>query len=399
MPEPKQEKPKREKPDTRADILFYLEDPGAANFVLDFPAAFRARDLDCRLAAAGPARRFLEERGLDFLPIDGEGAAAAALQRLNPKVVGLGTADRPDALNLFLADHCRASGIPTIGFLDGYGNLERRFGGASGCPLAHAPDWILTPNVRTRAAYLAFGYSPERVLDLGHPALERTARERETLSGIDRNSLRARLFPDAPPGAPIVVFAAEVSHTPDPAQYRRTPDYTLEGRGRFSRRTEIVLEEVLDALDALRAAPGGPDPFLVLRLHPKNRREEFAPFLDRIGQVSQGGSAHQLVFAADAVIGMTSLLLLEAAYLGRPVLAVVPRASEMDWLWSIAAGITPCATSRAEVAAGTAALLAQADLGEGARKPGARQPGALPDPRGSLDRYVAFFEARVRDGK
>lgn len=391
--------PKPEQTDSRPDILIFLEDPGAANFVLDFPAAFRARGLDCRFAAAGPSRRFLAERALDFLPLAGEAAAAEALQRLNPRLVGLGTADRPDALNLFLADHCRAAGIPAIGFVDGYGNLERRFGGASGRPLAHAPDWILTPDARTRAGYLAFGYAPDRVLDLGHPALEKVARERERLSGTDRNALRAGLFPDAPAGAPIVVFAAEVSRTPDPAQYRRTSEYTLEGSGRFSGRTEIVLEEVLDALDALRAAPGGPDPFLVLRLHPKNHVEEFAPFLDRIDQVSQGGSAHELVFAADAVIGMTSLLLLEAAYLGRPVLAVVPRVSERDWLGSIGEGITPCATTRAEVVAETAALLDRAALTAGARRPGVRKPAALPDPRGSLDRYVGFFEARLRDRK
>ncbi|MDB5104280.1 MAG: Uncharacterized protein JWP91_1969 [Fibrobacteres bacterium] len=386
MPELSREDP------SRPDILIFLEDPGAANFVLDFPAAFRARGLDCRLAAMGPALGFLAERAVDFLPLAGAASAVEALERLRPSLVGLGTADRPDALNLSLADHCRASGIPSIGLVDGYGNLGRRFGGASGNPLAHAPDWILTPDARSRAGYLAYGYDPGRVLDLGHPALEKVASERERLSALDRPALRSRLFPAAPGNALIIVFTAEVSRTPDPAQYRRDADYTLHGSGRFQGRTEIVLEEVLDALDALRASPGGPLPFVVLRLHPKNDPGEFTPFLGRIGQVSRGGSAHELVFAADAVIGMTTLLLLEAAYLGKPILSVVPRASEAEWLWTIGEGITPCATTRAGVAAGTAALLASAASPDRSRK-----AAPLPDPRGALDRYVGFFEALLRD--
>src|SRR5258705_5383830 len=87
--------------DAHADLLVFLEDPGAANFVLDFPAAFSRRGLRCRLAAAGAAREFLSQRSLDFLPLDGRDSALPALESLAPRAVALGTADRPEALNHF----------------------------------------------------------------------------------------------------------------------------------------------------------------------------------------------------------------------------------------------------------------------------------------------------------
>jgi hypothetical protein len=84
----------------------------------------------------------------------------------------------------------------------------------------------------------------------------------------------------------------------------------------------------------------------LLRLHPKNTRAELAPFLDRFDRVSQGGSGLELVFAADAVCGMTSMLLAEAAIARRPTLSILPRVSERDWLPSLVQGTIAVATSR-----------------------------------------------------
>jgi hypothetical protein len=298
----------------------------------------------------------------------------------------LGTADRPDALNFLLARECRTRNIPTAGFVDGYGNLERRFGGTSGDPLAFAPDWIVTPDEATRAAFLAFGFPGGRVTACGHPALERVQRERERLDSLDRGAERARLFPGAPEGAAVVVFSAEIFRTPDPGQYRLDGGYTLRGSGRYDGRTEIVLEEVLDALESLRSR-GGPAVHRVLRLHPKNMPEDFASFLGRVDQVSRGGPAHAMLHAADAVIGMTTLLLAEAVYLGRPTLAVVPRPEEKAWLWTIAAGLTACAQTRPGLQRALEALLG----GLSRRDP---VPGP-PDQSGALRRLVGFFEARL----
>lgn len=368
------------------DVLFFLEDAGAANFILDVPAALESRGIRCAVAAQGPARVFLAERGMAFVSLEGQSSSREALARCGPRLVALGTADLPDALNFYMADFCRAQAVPTVGFVDGYGNLERRFGTVD-APLTHAPDWILVPDARCGSAYAGFGLPAERVVACGHPAMDRAARERESLQSADRQALRAALFPKARADDRVVVFAAEAFRMPDASQYQRTPDYTLIGSGIFPGRTEIVLEEVLDAFDKIRATRGrGTGIHFVLRLHAKNTLEEFAPFLHRIDQLSQGGLVHELIFAADAVIGMTTILLAEAAFLGVPTLAVIPRRVEKDWLWTVGAGLTACAQTRAEVETEVGLLLA------GDRPGDATGAGPQGD---AVQRIVAFFEARL----
>jgi hypothetical protein len=128
----------------------------------------------------------------------------------------------------------------------------------------------------------------------------------------------------------------------------------------------------------------------VLRLHPKNTRDEFAAYLGEFDEVSAGGDPLALIHSADAVVGMTSMLLLEAALLGRPTLAIVPRAVERDWLPSIRAGVTRCATTRAEVAAELARVM---EMG------GDASPAGEPDwvPLGSMRRIVGFVRERLEE--
>jgi hypothetical protein len=118
----------------------------------------------------------------------------------------------------------------------------------------------------------------------------------------------------------------------------------LHGRGGSERRADIVFEEILDS-----SALISPRPFLALRLHPKNSREEFARYLAEVDFVSQGGDALELIWSSDLVLGMSSILLMEAALAGRPTLSVVPRESEREWCPSVTEGLTPCVTTRREL--------------------------------------------------
>jgi predicted glycosyltransferase len=89
-----------------------------------------------------------------------------------------------------------------------------------------------------------------------------------------------------------------------------------------------------------------PQPFFILRLHPKNTREEFACYLPEVDMVSQGGDPLDLVWISDLVLGLSSMLLMEAALVGRPTISIVPRECESEWSPSVTEGLTPCATTR-----------------------------------------------------
>ncbi len=326
-------------------ILMLVEDPGAANFAAPMPAALGPLCIDCHLLANGGAADQLARLGQPFHRFDNALAPSELIAQHAPRLVAVGTSENPDGYGLRLIDTAREAGIPTVGLVDGPASAAYRFRGRGATATAHAPDHVLVPDEPTRQDYIRAGFAAGRVHAVGHPLYDRVRAARGELGRIPKEEWRRTLFPQIPAEPPLVLFLAELSSGLDEAMFRRSPDYTLHGRGISERRTDIVLEEVIDALAGLT-----PEPALVLRLHPKTRPADFCRYLVEIAAVSEGGSPWEAVMAADLVIGLSTILLVEAALLGRPTLSVLPRPTEARLLPTIAAGITPCATRRDEVA-------------------------------------------------
>jgi len=328
----------------RRAILILVEDPGAANFVAGMIAPLRHSTDDVRLMACGHARDVLRAQGVEFVPWPDGAEAASVLASAQPVLVVVGTSENPRGPGLELIDAARTVALPAVAVVDAPGNAAYRFRGESEDPLRHAPDVVLVPDAGTAGEYQALGLTPRRIRVVGHPQFDRIRAMREEWDREGQRAVRRRVLPPEAVDRDVVVFVSEISGGLNPEQYRRSADYTLRGRGDRTGRTEIVLEEFLDAMADMPSRP-----YLVLRLHPKNRREEFQQYLDEFDLVSSGGSPLELVYAADLVAGMTTNLLLEAVLLLRPTLSILPRAVERAWLTSIEAGLTPAVTTRAEL--------------------------------------------------
>lgn len=326
-------------------MLVFVEDPGAANGVLTLAPALHARGAWACVVAAEPALSYMRGRSNGVTALGADDTAAMLLERHAPSVVLVGTSENERTLGLALVDAARERGIATAGFVDGFANAAFRFRGTSSDALAHCPDVVLVPDAPTRDAFVGLGLKASRILVTGHPHHDEVLAKRALLEAEGRAAVRRRSIPGAAPDAKVVTFVSELSTGFDPTQFKRSADYTLQGRGERDGRTEIVLEELVDALRAHKDTPI----HLVVRLHPKNTRAELGSLLDEAAEVGEGGSALDVVFASDLVVGMTSMLLVEASLLGRPTLSIVPRAVEKAWLPTIAAGTTPCATTRAEI--------------------------------------------------
>lgn len=327
-----------------ARILLFVEDPGAANAMLGLPKVLSGRGIEAHVVATGAAELFLENKLDGFAKLVPETTADALMDSVRPAAVLVGTSENPKTLGLTLVDAARRRGLPTAGFVDAFPNASFRFRGLSDDPLAHCPDFVLVPDDWTKSAFLALGLEERRIAVTGHPHYDGVLSKAEELDREGRAAVRARVLRNAPPDVQVVIFAAEISTGFDPDQFRRSHAYTLEGRGTRHGRTEIVVEELLDAVRALR-----PKPHFVLRLHPKNTLEEFGDLVREFDSMSQSGSALEVVYAGDLVIGMTSTILVEANLLKRRTLSVVPRPLEREWLPTIRAGLTPAATTRDEL--------------------------------------------------
>jgi hypothetical protein len=368
-----------------ADVLIFVEDPGAANFVASLPAELQRRGRRVLVLTQGLASSYLQERGLKVATIPGGETAATILATVRPAVLVAGTSENPDSMGLQLIAQARPAGVASVGVVDAYANAAYRFRGRTEHPLAFAPDWLLTPDAPTSGAFVSLGYPADRVVTVGHPHYDLVRWTRERRSHESITSKRARHFPAVPEGRQIVLFAAEISSGCQPRLYQKSKDYTLTGRGQNQGRTFIVLEEFILAISQVNQRP-----YLVLRLHPKNTREEFAAYLGEFDEVSQGGSALEILAAVDLVVGMTSMLLMEAALLGRPTLSIVPRPEEKAWLPGIAAGLIQCTTTRQELCELLPVLLA------GQAQPAAPQPAAPGLLAGALARMADFIQQLLK---
>lgn len=309
---------------TGGTVLMFAEDPGAFAYLEGVEAALRQEGFD--VVSAPPTSD------------DADGV----IDRAQPAAVLVGTSENLDSFAFGLTERAKARRIPTFGAVDSAANAAFRFRGRSAEAFAHAPDHLLVPDAATRGAFVAHGFAPEAITVTGHPRLAEIARLRAHMNEEDRRAARARHFPAAGK-RPVIVFVSELSTGLGDDPFRRTDAYTLDGTSGSDARTEIVAEEMLRAARALPS-----DPWLVLRLHPKQDPDDIARLAAGFDQVSRGGPGLEAVAGADLVTGMTSVLLAEAAVLGLPVLAIVPDPAERAWLGDMAGSIA-CVASRPDL--------------------------------------------------
>ena len=326
----------------KVDILLFVEDPSAANYAaLLLPELIR-QGWDAKLYASAVACNWLRSRGVGFSECAAGADALTLLTETNPRCVLVGTAANPETLGLHLIDASRIAGIPSVAFIDAFMGAANRFRGVDSDALSHAPDWLLVPDPMICDAFVGLGFPQERIIVCGHPQYDQTralALEWEGTGGS--KSFRTRLFPNVEPGRQILTFISEGT-----MRFGRRPrllfhEYGFSGRGVDKGRTKIILEEVLDAVAELAERP-----YVVFRAHPTECIDAYAEYNAEIDHFSSGGLPLELIYASDLVVGMTSMLLLEAALLGRPSLAVLAHETEIDFLANVRNGLTPYVLNR-----------------------------------------------------
>jgi hypothetical protein len=362
----------------KSDIVIVVEDPGAANFVAELPHLLRQRGRRVHLLAGGAAVPHLRKLNVIAEPLADD--PDAVLTTLSPCLLAIGTAEDPDSFGLGLVAAARARAIPTVGLVDSSTHLEFRFRGHSDNPLKFLPDTVIVPDSLSQNGFARLGVARKRIVVAGHPHWDLVRTTYRSLEQTDRAELRARLFKLPDKRRKVMLFAAEISTGMSPGQFQRSEEYTLTGRGTRRGRTEIVIEEFLGAV-----APRRSELSLVLRLHPKQAPSDLSAYRLEFDFVSQSEASLEVVFASDMVVGMTSMLMMEAALMQRPTLAILPRAREAGWLPTIAAGITRCATTRGAVSEKVTALIDYPQRPEAVALDGLFPPGASQRVADTLD--------------
>ena len=324
-------------------LLLYADDPGAVNFLAPLRDYLVNHGYCIRFLVDTSISDYSKERGVLVEARKEDETANTLLCNCNGLVVG--TSELPNAFGHILVAEARVLGLPSVGVVDMEVNSENRFRGGSKNPLRYSPDWLIVADEETRIAFVGLGFHQKRVFVSGHPHLDVVRAKRRVLENQDQDWLRKQSFPTAPGDRPIWLFLAEGIDQLRPNESFRSEDYTLHGRGDSDFRACIVIQEILDLRQSIR-----PLPWVVLRLHPRNKVSQFAQIKKEVDQICKDGDVLPLLWSADLVLGMTSMALFEAYILGRPHLSVLPREVESQWLFSLKQGLTPYVTNSKNLA-------------------------------------------------
>jgi len=346
------------------DILIYVEDPGAANFMVGVAELLEGEDVDLTIVAGGAAEAYLEETGTNFTPL-------SEFQAVPPDWSGIGlfifgTSENPDTPAFTFLGEAKRNGVRSIGIIDAATSIADRFRGRGASCLTHAPDIFLVTDSSSRKTLEAMGVEKNIIFIVQNPKLVSAFKCLNKLKNIDVEEWRNKTLKGAGK-RPVITFLGELSDGLNPRDFQRDSDYLLMGSGRSSKRTDIVFESLLEVVKYLPEKP-----YIVVRLHPKQSISELGQYTDEVDYISQFGDPYELIYCSDVVVGMTSTLLVEASILGCRVLSVLPRVSERSWLPAIECGEIPCAHTIPEIRAMLDKLIVPFE-----EKPGRAETGDL----------------------
>jgi hypothetical protein len=288
-------------------VRFAARDPGGANVLAAILTTVPPRPfIETDVWALPKAAKVFDRSGLrprvfseDFT---GE-ALASAWANEPPAALVTGTShQKPFEVGLW--DIAKATGIPSIAILDQWQNVERRFRNGR-------PDYVGAIDSEQAEELLSLGFNHSNVVVVGHPWLARVKTLHNLVSPVSAEEQ----------GKVRILFVSE-GIAGDVASGQNDP-FGFDEFDSF----DVVYRS------ACRAVSQGLRVVLAVKFHPYEEPDDFrrlfasldAPAGLELRCLDAGVEPHPWVEWSDLVVGISSMLLLEAMVLQRPVVSVQPR--------------------------------------------------------------------------
>ena len=326
-------------------------DPGGAAALIPVLNMLAAAGNEPITLAREPAAGRFENAGFDGVISVGTWPKDLAIARRVVDESGVGLVLAATSMNpgpdMAALREGKRAGVPVVCLLDSWTNYQRRFlaPGEHEVSAAALPDVLCVMDDFTVRELTALGFPRATMRIVGQPAFDGLAAG----AVADRHSARQALGVG---DQPLVVFfsqsIAEDYGAPDAQTYRGYD--------------QVVAAEAL--LVALREVSA--DAFMVVRPHPRERDGRFARLEGGAGQrlrVVPSMLAGDLIAAADLVVSMTSITLVEAMLVGRPIISLQPGLCSDDLLVLNRMGVTAPVTDVGALQAAIRAGLAKTSKG------------------------------------
>ena len=296
-------------------ICIIARQPGSAHAFTPIINALRQRGIASVQAGFADAVRAWEDEGVEAVEIASFAEWAQLSNEVLPCIVLTGTSLNAEEDALFWR-WAEQNAVSSIAFVDHWSNYPQRFssGREDGEPFDLMPDRIAVIDEIAKNGLTRVGCPAQKIVITGHPAFDRLAER----YGPINQALRDRLLPDG--HAFLFVFVSE------PLTQVYGPDPRSNSLG-YTEAT--VLKTLLTCLERWGRQKNQPVTLLV-KPHPVESKERYLTDLVSASsaydyldvKIFSNSNRYELISACDAVFGMTSMLLFEAAVIGRPVFSL-----------------------------------------------------------------------------
>lgn len=321
-----------------APIFAISGDPGGASALAPVIEALRARGHTVDARAYRHAIQVWERRGLQ---------SSSWLENLPPvlplETSLLLTSTSLNGLDLekqFVAA-ANVRGIPSLTVMDFWSKYRERFS-LAGEELDALPELVAVMDEQARSEMIAADFAAERLVVTGQPAFDELAHWRSGFTKQRRGEVRSEFGVGVEDL--LVVFVSQ------PFAKFRGQDASEPDFMGYDEHSVVAL--LVAALEKA-AEKSGRSIALLVRPHPREYPEDFAALRSarvRI-QVSSAGDAREVVCAADLVVGMNTILLVEACHLGCIVVSLQPNMRGLDPLPTNRQDISRAVYTEAEIPA------------------------------------------------
>jgi hypothetical protein len=299
-------------------ILVICGDPGGANVIVPVTQHLLAgKRGEILVFAYRQAIEIIAGNNIPFTALDEtitEPEIRNLLSTINPAIVVAGTSFNSIELEKKFIHAARLNGIPCLAILDFWFNYSTRFSDMAG-DLKYLPNKIAIMDDVAQEEMIAEGFDPASLVITGQPAFDTFAAYKSRFTREKCTGIRNR-FPVREDELFIVFVSQPLSEL-----------YGEDESGpRYMGFTEkIVVKQVIEALELL-AEECNKRIFLLIRPHPREATDKYENVRGKSIRicVSKEEDPRDVVMASDLVIGMNTILLVEACYLGCMVVSVQP---------------------------------------------------------------------------
>ena len=312
------------------DLVIFVEDPGAANFIIDFIKKLIESNYKFLIIAKDSSIKVLNNFGIKYSEYSRNTKNYIYSNNLS-KIYLVGTSEKRDCEGLKVIEHCNNNNIYSISFIDMSINLDLRYKGNSKNPLQFAPNHIFVIDKLAKSVLVNLGFNKNNITVVNHPVVGRLRkyfhRKNKNINSIKK-----------------IVFIDEGIDKLNLENTTKNNNYFFHGTGNSINRTIIIFEELLLALTYSNIKYE-----LIIRLHPNNDQSFYSEYYNCIDQFSKNTNPYSLIADADIVVGMTSMLLYETSFINKNHFSIIAQESEKGWLPSIAEKRTKVATNRSMI--------------------------------------------------